>query len=158
MDDLSNDQFKRIIPDPTDPNPDHVERIVLCSGKLYYELDAAREERGLTNVAIHRLEQLYPIRVDDLDRLLSPYGAKTEVVWAKKNHEYGRWPSIRLAFGESIGSERRPSRSLPDPPVQALPQGPWRAIESSKHCSSIKPSIFPVQRNPEHAPVRETSK
>ena len=109
LDALSNEQFRVAIPDPTEPNPDTVQRVLLCSGKIYYELEEAREKRELKHVAIHRLEQLYPLRIDTLSDLLSAYPDGTQVVWVQEEPKnMGAWPYMRLRFGESLCDGRFP--------------------------------------------------
>jgi 2-oxoglutarate dehydrogenase E1 component len=103
LEDLSNDQFKPIISDPMQPEPSQVNRIVLCSGKLYYELDKARTDRELDTVAIHRIEQLYPIRAESLYELIEAYPPGTQVIWAQEEPKnMGAWPHLILRFGQSL--------------------------------------------------------
>src|SRR5690606_14186216 len=63
LEDLTDGSFQRVIPDGS-VDPSDVRRVLLTSGKVYYDLLAAREERGANDVAIVRLEQLYPLRQD----------------------------------------------------------------------------------------------
>jgi 2-oxoglutarate dehydrogenase E1 component len=103
LSDFSNGSFQRFILDPQAPEPKGVERVLLCSGKLYYELDAARQESKNTRVAIHRLEQLYPLRDEELAAVIELYPKGTEVVWAQEEPKnMGAWPFLRLRFGESL--------------------------------------------------------
>jgi len=68
-----------------------VRRVVLCSGKIYYDLLAERRERGINDVALLRLEQLYPFPEKTLSRLLSPY-RNAELVWCQEEPEnMGAW-------------------------------------------------------------------
>ena len=66
--------FSTILPD--DLPPQKVKRILLCTGKIYYELLAYREEHKRNDVAIIRLEQLYPLRAELLEKLLAPYARR----------------------------------------------------------------------------------
>ena len=71
--------------------PDKVRRVVLCSGKVYYDLLAARRERGIEDVAILRLEQLYPFPKLTLPKLLAPY-RNAEIVWCQEEPmNMGAW-------------------------------------------------------------------
>ena len=63
--------------------PDKVRRVVLCSGKVYYDLLMERREKGVTDVAIVRVEQLYPFPVRTLSRVLAAY-KNADVVWCQE--------------------------------------------------------------------------
>ena len=65
-------RFQRIIPDPRGPDPD-AKRILLCAGKIFYDLLAERDELQRDDVAIVRLEQLYPLHPSDVKAMLEPY-------------------------------------------------------------------------------------
>lgn len=103
LDELSQGAFQRILPDPTAPAPEKVTRILLCTGKVYYDLDAYREEKGRTDVAIIRLEQLYPLRPEALEAALGPYPAGTPAFWVQEEPaNMGALVSIRMRFGENL--------------------------------------------------------
>ena len=71
--------------------PEQVKRVVVCTGKVYYDLLATRRERGITDVAIVRLEQLYPFPIRSLTAALAPY-RNAEVVWCQEEPEnMGGW-------------------------------------------------------------------
>jgi 2-oxoglutarate dehydrogenase E1 component len=80
---------------------------VLCSGKVYYELLEARRTRAITNVAIARIEQLYPFPKDALAALLPHYPGLRAVVWCQEEpRNQGAWDQIKhrivRAFGERV--------------------------------------------------------
>ena len=80
-----------------------VRQIVLCSGKIYYDLAERREELQRTDVAILRLEQLYPVPEQELEAALSGYPEGTPVVWAQEEPEnMGAWRFLRVQWGHSI--------------------------------------------------------
>jgi len=84
--------FQRVIPeiDATVPEAE-VKRVVLCSGKVYYDLLQARRDAGAKDVAIIRMEQLYPFPKEGLANALAPYG-NAEVVWCQEEPEnMGAW-------------------------------------------------------------------
>ena len=60
-------------PWPTDVNPNDIKRIVFCSGKIYYELNEKRKKIKNQNVAIIRVEQLFPLNIDFIDKLYNKY-------------------------------------------------------------------------------------
>jgi 2-oxoglutarate dehydrogenase E1 component len=74
--------------------PENVQRVVLCSGKVYYDLLAERRERGIKDVALIRVEQLYPFPANALKAALGPY-KNAEVVWCQEESENnGAWTYI----------------------------------------------------------------
>jgi 2-oxoglutarate dehydrogenase E1 component len=74
--------------------PEQVRRVVLCSGKVYYDLLAERRQRGINDVAILRLEQFYPFPEKTLGRLLAPY-RNAEIVWCQEEPEnMGGWSFV----------------------------------------------------------------
>ncbi|MFT6142259.1 MAG: 2-oxoglutarate dehydrogenase E1 component [Myxococcota bacterium] len=107
LDDLAQGAFQRVYDDTT-VKPKDVKRVVLCSGKLYYELLAAREERGQNDVALVRIELLYPFPADLISAVLDRFSG-AEVVWAQEEPKnMGAWPSYLHWFYEHLGAQRIP--------------------------------------------------
>jgi len=103
LDDLAEGGFRRVIPDPQDVPAERVRRVILCAGKIYYELQRRREESDTSDVAIVRLEQLYPLPVEPLRAALAGYPRGAEVLWVQEEPgNMGAWPYLRLAFGERL--------------------------------------------------------
>jgi len=103
-------------------------RAVLCTGKLYYYLTAARQERGIEDVALIRLDQLYPLDEGAIAEALAPY-RKAELVWAQEKPEnmgYFAWLDRRL---EAIAG--RPVRLVSRPRMATSATGPkkWNDAE-----------------------------
>ena len=95
LEELANGSFQVVI-DETDDNvkPDQVERVILCSGKVYYDLRAERRKREIDNIAIVRLEQLYPFPEDDLRKTMAQYKNVKDVVWFQEEPmNQGAWYS-----------------------------------------------------------------
>ena len=107
-------RFQFVIPEIDDiAAPTDVKRVVICSGKVYYDLLAERRAKGVKDVAILRLEQMYPFPQNTLGRLLAPY-ANADVVWCQEEPEnMGAWSFVdrRLEYVlKSLeGKARRPS-------------------------------------------------
>jgi 2-oxoglutarate dehydrogenase E1 component len=107
-DELSRGGFRAIIDDPRldADRKRELERLVLCSGKVYYDIvghEAFGESEG---VAVARLEQLYPFPVAAYDELLSRYPALAEVVWAQEEPQnMGAWRAIRHRLEEGLPAE-----------------------------------------------------
>jgi 2-oxoglutarate dehydrogenase E1 component len=100
---LAEGRFEPFLPDP-DADPERVARILLCSGKVYYDLRALRDELGRRDVAILRVEQLYPLRDESLLGELARYRPGTPVVWVQEEPaNMGAWRYLLARFGESLG-------------------------------------------------------
>jgi len=92
LSDFTDGGFQRIIPDQMNVDPSTVKRVLLCTGKIYYDLLAAREEKHYEDVAIIRIEQLYPMHKDELLDVLSVYPDGTPVVWVQEEaRNMGAW-------------------------------------------------------------------
>lgn len=92
LDDLADGQFQTVIPEVDDIDPKKVKTVVLCSGKVYYELLEKRRAEELSDVAIVRIEQLYPFPADDLEDVLSQYSKMTDIVWCQEEPmNQGAW-------------------------------------------------------------------
>lgn len=92
LEELANNEFKLIIPEVDALNPREVERLILCSGKVYYDLLAKRRAENLNKVAIVRIEQLYPFPNDDLDAVLAGYPNLKRLVWCQEEPmNQGAW-------------------------------------------------------------------
>jgi 2-oxoglutarate dehydrogenase E1 component len=103
IDEIARGRFHRVLPDPEGFVGPEVQRVLLCSGKVYYELLAQRRELSRKDVAIIRLEQLYPFPKQALSSILESYAPGTRVVWVQDEPEnMGAWPFLRLRFGERL--------------------------------------------------------
>jgi 2-oxoglutarate dehydrogenase E1 component len=108
---LSHGEFHEVLPDAT-KSPDDVTRILLCSGKLYYDLASYREETKRDDVAIIRLEQLYPFPAHALEEALSKYSKKASLFWVQEEpRNMGAWGYLRTRFGERL-LEQYPYRGI----------------------------------------------
>lgn len=110
LEDLESGEFQNIIGE-VDPaiHPDDVTRVVLCSGKVYYELVNKRHERDLKHVAVIRIEQLYPFEQDTLTELLKGYGNLRDVVWCQEEPiNQGAWYQIQHRLHRCV----RPHQTL----------------------------------------------
>jgi 2-oxoglutarate dehydrogenase E1 component len=111
-------RFEHVL-DDVDVEPAAVQRILLCSGKVYYDLLAARAAEGRHDVAIVRLEQLYPLREAALAATLSRYPAAAPLLWVQEEPEnMGAWRTLRVrwgsvAFGRPFAGVSRPAAASP---------------------------------------------
>jgi 2-oxoglutarate dehydrogenase E1 component len=102
LDDCARGSFQRVIAD-TLTKPGETRRVILCTGKIYYELTEYREQAKRGDVAIIRLEQLYPLRRDLLERAMAPYASGTPVFWVQEEPEnMGGSIFMRIQFGERL--------------------------------------------------------
>ena len=102
LDELATGSFQRVIPDAK-ADPKAVKRILLCSGKVYYDLARTRAELHRDDVAIVRLEQLYPLN-ESLGRALAPYADGTPLVWVQEEpRNMGPWYFVNARLREHIG-------------------------------------------------------
>ncbi|MBK5194576.1 MAG: 2-oxoglutarate dehydrogenase E1 component [Proteiniphilum sp.] len=76
--------FREVIEDKQMKSSSEVKRVLLCSGKIYYELDAARREANIEQISILRVEQLYPFPEKQLGKLLKKYPENVELVWVQE--------------------------------------------------------------------------
>src|SRR5262245_25253670 len=107
LQELAEGQFLPVI-DDGGADPARVRRVVLTSGKLYFDLLKAREEGHADHVALVRVEQLYPFPAGALNAALSRYVPLAELVWAQEEPEnMGAWRSIRERFlDDGVGGGR----------------------------------------------------
>jgi 2-oxoglutarate dehydrogenase E1 component len=97
-------------------DPAAVSRIVFCSGKIYYDLLAAREERQTAHVALVRVEQLYPFAAEQAKEILGRYATSAEVVWAQEEpRNMGPWRVIRECLQPLLDATRREVRYVGRP-------------------------------------------
>jgi 2-oxoglutarate dehydrogenase E1 component len=93
LSEFTNGGFQYIIPDTSITDPKKIRHVLLCTGKVYYDLLAAREERKRDDVAIIRIEQLFPLRKDDLIKCLADVPHGTPVTWVQEEPKnMGAWP------------------------------------------------------------------
>ncbi|MDG6239200.1 2-oxoglutarate dehydrogenase E1 component [Glaesserella parasuis] len=103
LDELINGEFKTVIGELDNLDPAQVKRVVLCSSKVYYDLLEERRQRGQTDVAIIRIEQLYPYPHEDVKKALMPYAHVTDYVWCQEEPlNQGAWYCSKHNFEASI--------------------------------------------------------
>ena len=123
--------FHRLLWDEGDLVKDSaIRRVVLCSGKIYYDLFAARAERGIDNVVVLRLEQLFPVPAKALDKELRRFKG-ADVVWCQEEPaNMGAWsfiaPHIEAALGK-IGAKRKRPRYVGRPAMASPSEGTLKA-------------------------------
>jgi 2-oxoglutarate dehydrogenase E1 component len=108
LEDLAHGSFQTVIPEIDTLDAAKVTRLVLCSGKVYYDLLEKRRAEGREDIAIVRIEQLYPFPEDDLMEAIAPYSNLTNVVWCQEEPmNQGAWYSSQHHLRRSIGNHNR---------------------------------------------------
>mgnify|MGYP001127096439 CR=1 FL=1 len=96
IDAMVHGKFAPVLPEIDEIDPKKVERLVMCSGKVYYDLLETRREQELDNVAIIRLEQMYPFPSDEVDEQLEKYDAASHIIWCQEEPlNQGAWYNIQ---------------------------------------------------------------
>ena len=121
VDQLTGGQFHFILDDPTAAERrEKVERLVLCTGKVYWDIDASERRGAAENVAIARVEMLYPFAKQQLSELIGAYPNLKEIVWTQEEpRNMGAWKVMSrrlpdlLPEGVELGYVGRPTRASP---------------------------------------------
>lgn len=122
LEDLSSGHYQRAIAEVDDINPKKVTHIVLCSGKVYYDLLEKRRAEKRENVAIIRVEQLYPFPADQLNDLLKVYTKTNQLIWCQEEpRNQGSWDFV-------------------DPRANAMLDGDWQ-LHYVGRISSSAPAV-----------------
>ena len=109
VEELANGAFQHVIPETDALDPKGVRRVVFCSGKIYYTLRDARRKAQNTQVALVRLEMLYPFPAEKIREVLASYPSDAEVVWCQEEpRNMGAWPSVFPWLLDLLPNDRRP--------------------------------------------------
>jgi 2-oxoglutarate dehydrogenase E1 component len=116
--DFTSGRFEPVLDDATITDPSAVKRVVLTSGKIYYDIVGEMGKRGTEGVAVVRLEQYYPLATDELNAVLDRY-PNADVVWVQDEPEnQGAWPFLsfeasRHLNGRTLSVSSRPASASP---------------------------------------------
>lgn len=103
MDELASGVFHNVIDEIDELDTKQVKRVIMCSGKVYYDLLEQRRKNEQTDVAIVRIEQLYPFPQEELDAVVEKYQAVTDWVWCQEEPQnQGAWYCSQHHFHQSI--------------------------------------------------------
>ena len=107
LSELAQGRYQPVLRDPalvTDEDRAKIRRILFCSGKVFYDLDAHRRKVGAHDHAILRMEQFYPAPKQELDAALAEFPAEAKVRWVQEEpRNMGAWSYLRLNFGFLMG-------------------------------------------------------
>ncbi|XAH25720.1 2-oxoglutarate dehydrogenase E1 component [Xylophilus sp. GW821-FHT01B05] len=133
--DFTQGAFKTIIGDSRDLKADKVKRVIACSGKVYYDLAKKREEKGADDVAILRVEQLYPFPHKAFAAELKKYPNVTDIVWCQDEPQnQGAWFFVQhyihenMADGQRLGYSGRAASASPAVGYSHLHQEQQKAL------------------------------
>jgi len=111
--DFTSGTWQPVMDDPQTPTPSNVRRLVLTSGKVYYDLDKQRTKSGRDDIAIVRIEQLYPLPTAELSEVIDRYSAATEIVWVQEEPaNQGAWPFMAVNLPDQIKAIGNGERTL----------------------------------------------
>ncbi|AEI77569.1 2-oxoglutarate dehydrogenase E1 component [Cupriavidus necator] len=120
LSDLAKGHFETVIPDHEELNASKVKRVIMCSGKVYYDLVNTRKEREANDTAVIRLEQLYPFPHKAVAAELKKYPNATEIVWCQDEPQnQGAWFFVQhyimenMTDGQKLGYAGRPASASP---------------------------------------------
>ena len=106
LEELSDGVFHNIIDEIDDIKPENVERVVFCSGKVYYELLQERRAKSLNNIAIVRMEQLYPFPHVEMETIVERYSHVKDFVWCQEEPQnQGAWYCSQHHFRQAIPAD-----------------------------------------------------
>jgi len=136
--DFTSGSFQPLIGEPAGFDGANVRRVVLCTGKMYYDLADYRAKAGVTDTAIVRVERLYPVPAQELKAELSRYPADAELVWTQEEPEnQGAWPRMALRLPQLVG---RPLQ-LVALPASSAPAFGSAKVHAATHRELIETAI-----------------
>ena len=104
LNDFTQGSFQAVIDDPMPIQ--HPRRIYFCSGKIFYDLLQERQKRNISDLAIIRLEQLYPFPQEKVKQILQKYPTDERIYWVQEEHSnMGAWDYVRPIFNQLLGAK-----------------------------------------------------
>ena len=140
LDDLANGEFQVVIPDVELRNTQKVKRVVFCSGKVYFDLVAARRERGIDDIGIVRIEQLYPFPHDHFKIEIDRYKDAKEIVWCQEEPgNQGAWHRIQHYLQRQMLPHQKLSYALR--PSSSTPAGGYLALHNQRQKAVVDAAL-----------------
>ncbi len=150
LSDFTEGGFRAVIPEVEILDANRVRRIIACSGKVYYDLTAYRRARGIDDMAIIRIEQLYPFPHEDFAAQVAAYPNATEIVWCQEEPgNQGAWHRIQHYLLRHMRSGMRLEYALR--PSSAAPAAGYLAVHNEQQKAVIEAAFRPdldVKNNP----------
>ncbi len=127
LDELTQGHFQNVIDEVDDMPKEQVKRVVVCSGKVYYDLLERRRAEEISNIAIVRIEQLYPFPYDEFESVLEPYSNAEELLWCQEEPKnQGAWFITRRRLMKSKLDQMR--LLLSSRPASAAPAAGYKSM------------------------------
>ncbi len=140
LEDLSHGGFQTVIPETEDLSS-KVSRVILCSGKVYYDLITRRHEQKISDIAIIRIEQLYPFPHDALCKALESYQTVKDIVWCQEEPEnQGAWYTTRHRLEACLGKGQY-VRYIGRPPA-ASPAAGYMALHEKQQTELVQQALI----------------
>jgi 2-oxoglutarate dehydrogenase E1 component len=137
--DFTDAGWQPVLADPDGPDPSDVRRVLLCTGKIYYDLRTARAKNDVGDTAILRVEQPYPLPASEILHALEQYRGAQDIVWVQEEPaNQGIWPFMALHLPEHLGERllRRISR-----PSRAAPAAGSSATHDSEQAALVREAL-----------------
>lgn len=131
MDDLANGQFQEVLDDPNVKDKKAIKTLVFCTGKFYYDIIAKRAELGRNDVAVVRLEQLFPLAVDQIKAIIDSYPNVDDYVWAQEE------PKNMGAYGYMLMNFDLVKLRLASPKAYSAPAAGSYERSKKRHANAI---------------------
>ncbi|MFN8991426.1 MAG: 2-oxoglutarate dehydrogenase E1 component [Betaproteobacteria bacterium] len=140
LEDLSSGRFQPLIPDAEKLDANKVKRVVFCCGKIYFDLLAARREKKIDDIALVRIEQLYPFPHDEFAAEIARYAKAGEVVWCQEEPgNQGAWHRIQHYLLRHLRPEQRLRYALR--PSSASPAGGYLALHNQRQKTVVDAAL-----------------
>ena len=137
IEELASGTFQTVIPDTTTVDPKGVKRIVACCGKVYYDLATKRIETQRSDVAIIRVEQLYPFPHKQFEAEMKRYQNASEVVWCQEEPQnQGAWYQTAHYFRENMRGDQ--TLYYAGRPASASPAGGYMARHNERQKTLVE--------------------
>jgi 2-oxoglutarate dehydrogenase E1 component len=150
LDEFTQGAFQPVLDDPTAPERDSVTRVLFCAGKMYYSLALARERAKIKDVALVRIEQLYPFPKREIQGVLARYRKARDICWVQEEpRNRGAWSFMEDHLREMLpdpavlnyfGREASASPATGSPKMHRIEEE-----EIIAHALDIRPKDAPVQ-------------
>jgi 2-oxoglutarate dehydrogenase E1 component len=153
LDELANGAFRNVIGEVDKLDPKKVRRVIVCSGKVYYEVVAYRRQNAIDDVAVLRLEQQYPFPHDDYKREVAKYAKAKEVVWCQEEPQnQGAWYRLNTYLRSDIDEKKtlyyagRPVSASPAVGYAAKHQAEQKQLIEEAFAATLKSGEMVVAR------------
>jgi 2-oxoglutarate dehydrogenase E1 component len=132
VEDFTSGTFQPVLRDTAGLRPEAVKRVLLCSGKIYYDLLQARSDRGITDTAVVRVEQLYPLPVAEVRAALAEYPNAEDFAWVQEEPaNQGAWSFVALNLLEHLEGVRLRRISRPAAAAPAVGSAKMHDVEQT---------------------------